>query len=451
VWGFLIMKVFADLHIHSLYSTGTSNKMTLENIDRYGEMKGLNLIGTGDFTHPMWLKELEEKLVELESSQLYKFRKRSSEIRYMITGEISTNFEYEGHIKRIHNLLLVPNFEIARQLIDVLKNYGDLTLNGRPELEISASEFVEIVKSVDQKVEIIPCHIWTSHFSVLGQKGFNSVKECYEDQTENLLALETGLSADPKMCWRIKELDKFPLVSNSDCHSPYPHRLGREANIFEVKKLTYDSVINAIRGKKNAGFEMTVEVPPEYGKYHYTGHRKDRRYLIGGIWKIHEVDVCFHPREALKLNNICPICRRTMTIGVLQRVEELADRPEGYIPPNSTSFIHLIPLTEILMYLENTSSPVVKGIWETYVNLIQHFGNEYNVMLNAPREEIGKIAGPKVAEAIMKVRLGQIRYEPGFDGIYGKIIFETEEYEQKETNKKENKMLKGQTKLTDFS
>ncbi len=442
------MIVYADLHIHSLYSTGTSSKMTLENIDRYGEMKGLNLIGTGDFTHPKWLRELREKLVEVEGTNLYKFKKRKSNVHYMITGEISTNFEYKNVIKRIHNLLLVPNFEIADQLLDVLREYGDLSLNGRPELEITASEFVEIVKSTDQRIEIIPCHIWTSHFSVLGQKGFNSVRECYEDQTKNLLALETGLSADPKMCWRVKELDQFPLVSNSDSHSPYPHRLGREANVLEVKELTFGSIIEAIRRRRREEFKMTIEVPPEYGKYHYTGHRKDRRYLIGGIWRTHEVDVCLHPKEAIKLDNICPICRKTMTIGVLQRVEELANRPEGYTPPNYISFVHLIPLSEILMYVENTSSPVVKKIWEKYVSLVHSFGNEYNVVLNAPREELAKIAGPKVAEAIIKVRFGQVRYEPGFDGVYGKIIFKTEKDKQKDLH---FKGLRGQTKLTDFS
>jgi len=442
------MKVYADLHIHSLYSTGTSNKMTLENIDRYGEMKGLNLIGTGDFTHPKWLKELKEKLIEVEGSNLHRFRKRKSNIHYMITGEISTNFEYENTIKRIHNLLLVPSFEVAEQLIDILKKYGDLSLNGRPELEMTASEFVEVTKSTDQRVEVIPCHIWTSHFSVLGQKGFNSVKECYEDQTKNLLALETGLSADPKMCWRVKELDQFPLVSNSDSHSPYPHRLGREANVLEVKELTFGSIIEAIRRRKKEGFKMTIEVSPEYGKYHYTGHRKDRRYLIGGIWKTHEVDVCLHPKEAIKLHNICPICRKTMTIGVLQRIEELANRPEGYIPPNFISFVHLIPLTEILMYVEKASSLMVKRVWETYVSLVCSFENEYNVMLNVPKEELAKIAGPKTAEAIIKVRLGQVRYEPGFDGVYGKIVFETSKDEQEVL---QFKHLKGQTKLTDFS
>ncbi|MHA1722798.1 MAG: endonuclease Q family protein [Candidatus Baldrarchaeia archaeon] len=441
------MILYADLHIHSLYSTGTSSKMTLENIDRYGEIKGLNLIGTGDFTHPKWLRELREKLVEVEGSNLYKLRRRKSEVRYMITGEISTNFEYGKSVKRIHNLLLVPSFEVAEQLIDVLGEYGDLSLNGRPELEITASEFVEVVKSTDQRVEVIPCHIWTSHFSVLGQKGFNSIRECYEDQTGNLLALETGLSADPKMCWRVKELDQFPLVSNSDSHSPYPHRLGREANVLEVKELTFGSIIEAIRKRKKENFKMTIEVPPEYGKYHYTGHRRDRRFLVSGVWRTHEVDVCFHPREAIKLNSICPICGRTMTIGVLQRVEELADRPEGYMPSNFISFAHLIPLTEILAYIENASSPLVKRVWEKYLSLIHSFGNEYNVMLNAPREELAKVAGPRVAEAIIKVRLGQVRYEPGFDGIYGKIIFEKRDIGQKDTY---SKGVKGQTKLTDF-
>jgi len=268
-----------DFHVHSKYSGGTSKKMDLENLAHYGPLKGLDLIGTGDVTHPNWLAELKEKLTPIEGSKLFSFNSMS----FILTGEVNTIFEYEGKSKQIHQHLLVPSFDAAIQLNDVLSKYGNLSSDGRPDLRMIPAELLEIMKETDKEIECIPAHIWTTYFSVLGARGFNSLEECYQDKIDEIHALETGLSSDLAMNWRISALDKYIFVSNSDCHSPWPWRIGREANVFNLNELTYSNLINAIRNKNIQEFPMTIEVDPAYGKYHYDGHRKGRIYYKDGF------------------------------------------------------------------------------------------------------------------------------------------------------------------------
>jgi len=314
------MRVIADLHIHSKYSRATSQKMNINEITRFAEMKGLNLIGTGDFTHPKWLSELKSSLVEDGDTGVYKpVNAPGSAVRFMITGEVSTIFSWEGRTKKVHHLILTPNIETAEQINERLSRFGDLSADGRPTLEMTAAELVEEVMEVSTMNEVIPAHVWTPWFSVFGAfSGFDSIEDCYEDMSGHIHALETGLSSDPPMNWRLSRLDRYTLVSNSDSHSPYPWRMGREANVFELPRLTYGEVLDAVRRKDPERFLFTIETDPAYGKYHWTGHRK--------------CGVSLPPAEAIKLGNRCPVCGRPLTKGVEQRVEELADRPYGFKP-----------------------------------------------------------------------------------------------------------------------
>ena len=276
---------------------------------------------------------------------------------------------------------------------------------------------------VDDKILIYPAHAWTPWMSCLGSKsGFNSLEECYQDQVNHIFSLETGLSSDPAMNWRVSKLDKFTLLSNSDAHSPSTLRLGREANVFNLKKLSYMEIYEAIKSKDRSRFLFTVETDPNYGKYHYDGHRG--------------CGVRLSPSEAKKLNNICPKCGKPLTVGVLHRVEELADRPEGFIPENAIPFKSLLPLYEIIFFTFD-GKITNKAILEEQNRLISKFSNELNVLLNVPKEELLKVTHKKIAEAIIRVREGKIRYVPGYDGVYGKPIIYSEE-------EKEEKMIKSE-------
>ncbi|MEM5883049.1 MAG: endonuclease Q family protein, partial [Candidatus Aenigmatarchaeota archaeon] len=260
-------------------------------------------------------------------------------------------------------------------------------------------------------VMITSSHIWTPWRSILGSKsGFNSIEECYQDQTKNIFSLETGLSSDPSMNWRLSSLDKFTLVSNSDSHSPHPWRLGREANVFDLEKVTYWKILDATKKKDKKSFLYTIEVDPNYGKYHFDGHRN--------------CSISLHPKDAIKLNNICPKCKRKLTIGVLHRVEELADRPEGFIPKDAIPFKTLLPLYEIISFAWGSGELYSKKVLEEHDKLIEKFGNELNVLLNVPKEELLKVTNEKIADAIIKVREGRVKYIPGYDGVYGSPVFD---------------------------
>ncbi len=401
------MRIIADFHIHSLYSKGTSKDMNLDGISEGARIKGLNLVGTGDFTHPAWLEELEEKLEEVREG-IFSYKG----VYFILTTEVATYFEKDGKIKRIHHVIHAPSFEIVKQVNEALAKFGDLKADGRPILRMTAAELVEVLMEISREIFVYPAHAWTPWVSCLGSfSGFDSVEECYEEQTKHVYALETGLSSDPSMNWRVSSLDKFALLSNSDSHSPRSWRLGREANVFELKKLSYKSLHEAIKKKDSKRFLYTIEVPPEYGKYHFTGHRS--------------CGVCLHPREAMKLGNVCPKCGRKLTVGVLQRVEELADRPEGYVPRKHIPFKRLIPLCEIVAEVYKKSL-LSRRVLEVHDKLVRNFGSELDVLLKTPIEEIAKVAGERVAEVVKLVREERVSFVPGYDGVYGKVILDSD-------------------------
>ncbi len=396
------MRLIADFHIHSKYSRATSASMNVEELARAAKIKGVNLLGTGDFTHPLWLKELKEKL-QSKGGGLFEY----DETTFMLTAEVSNIFEKNGKTRKIHNILFAPSFEVAEQINDALKSKGDLSADGRPTLNMSAGELVEVVLGVSRGCMVVPAHAWTPWFSIFGANfGFDSVEECFEEQAKNIHALETGLSSDPAMNWRLSALDRYALISNSDSHSP--QKIGREANVFEFEpeRLSYESITTAIKDKDKKHFLMSLEFFPEEGKYHYDGHRAHGLSLS--------------PDESRKYNDICPVCRRRLTIGVLHRVEELADRPQGFVPDGAVPFKHLVPLAEIIADAlgRNENTEAVKG---EYGRVVNYFGNEFAVLMDATREELLKATSERVAEGVLRVREGKIKVTPGYDGVYGKI------------------------------
>ena len=397
------MKIIADLQIHSRFSRATSKSLDLNNLEKWGKIKGLNLLGTGDFTHPKWLKELKENLKEdgtgiLTSKSGYKF---------VLQGEISNMFTQDGKGRRIHNLLLAPGFEVVEQINAALLKKGRLDYDGRPIFGFSCIELVEMMKEIDEKIEIIPAHIWTPWFGLLGSKsGFDSVEECFKEKSKHIHAIETGLSSDPEMNWRLSSLDKYTLLSSSDAHAFWPWRLGRECNVFDID-WSYDDLMHAIRTRE--GFVETIEMWPHEGKYHYSGHRS--------------CNVCLSPKESLKLKNICPKCGRKLTVGVAERIEFLADRPDGFVPKNVIPFRNIISLSEVISGTvgEKVES---KKVWDEYYKLTNAFGNEFEVLLNIGEKELKKITSEKIADNLIRNRLQKIPFKPGYDGVYGIPIFD---------------------------
>ncbi len=383
--------------------------MCIEEIARFAEVKGLNLIGTGDFTHPEWLREMQEKLVSDQGTGLYRVDSKGySPVRFMSTTEVCTIFSFENVIKKIHHIILTPSFETAIQINEALSRYGDLTADGRPLLNMTAPQLVEEVIGISRENMVFPAHIWTPWFSVFGAfSGFDSIKECYQDMADHIHALETGLSSDPQMNWRLSRLDQFALVSNSDGHSFWPWRIGREANVFDLPRMSYREVVDAIGSKDPSRFKFTIETDPAYGKYHWTGHRKCNVFLS--------------PQEAQKFGNICPVCLRKLTKGVKQRVEELADRPADFKPDKKPGFMRLIPLSEIIEAVLGAASPYAQAVWKIYNLLVGRFGDEYNVLINASKDAIAEVADSAIADAVVKVRTGKVHVVPGYDGVYGKL------------------------------
>jgi uncharacterized protein (TIGR00375 family) len=284
-----------------------------------------------------------------------------------------------------------------------------LQVDGRPTLNVTPPTLVEEVMEVSIDNMVFPAHAWTPWFSIFGAfSGFDSVEECYQDMTKHINALETGLSSDPPMNWRLSKLDNFTLLSNSDSHSFWPWRIGREANVFELEKPSYKEITESIRLKDKKRFKFTIETDPAYGKYHWTGHRN--------------CNVALSAREARKLANICPVCRRKLTKGVEQRVDELADRAEGFVPTNSIDFVRLQPLSEVISTVLGSDSPAAHKVWNVYNALIEKFGNEYNVLIDASREQLVLVAGEVIADTIVKVRDGKVEVVPGYDGVYGQLV-----------------------------
>lgn len=413
------LRVIADLHIHSCYSRATSKRMHLEEIARFAKIKGLNIVGTGDFTHPEWLDEMQRVLVEDPVTNLYTVSKDdASSVYFMVTTEVSTVFTFRGEVKKIHHVIMVPNIETAIQINDRLANHCDLSVDGRPTLTMTAPHLVEEVMEVSSRNMVLPAHAWTPWFSIFGAfSGFENVADCYQDMAKHIYALETGLSSDPPMNWRISDLDDLTLVSNSDCHSSWPWRIGREANVFELRKPNYLEIFDTIRLKDEKRFKFTIETNPAYGKYHWSGHRN--------------CNVALSPAEAIRLGNICPVCRRKITKGVEQRVEELADRPAGFKPENAKGFVRLLPLSEIIQTILEASSPYTRQVWDIYNQLIKEFGNEYNVAIDVPKKTLSRVVDEKIAEAIVRVRREQVKVVPGYDGVYGKLsVFEENSTEE---------------------
>jgi uncharacterized protein (TIGR00375 family) len=438
------MKVIADLHIHSRFSRACSKSITIKNLEKFARIKGLNLLGTGDFTFPAWLEELKGELSDDGSGIL----KTKTGFRFILQTELSNIYKQDGKQRRIHNIILAPGFEVVEQINEQLLKYGRLDYDGRPIFGFNCVELVEMLKNIDKRIEIIPAHMWTSWFSLFGSKsGFDSVEECFGDQTKHINALETGLSSNPAMNWRLSQLDEYSLVSFSDAHTYFPWRVGREATVFSFKKFSYENVIKALRTKR--GLVETLEFFPEEGKYHFDGHRA--------------CNVCLSPKGSIAKGNRCPKCGRELTIGVLHRVEELADREEGYKPDGAVPFKSLIPLSEIISYRLGIESPYSKKVWEQYNKLIKAFGNELNVLLEVPLEKLKEMVHEKVAEAITKVREGKVKFKPGYDGVYGKPVFGFERDDKEaapEIKEKQMGLLnfeeevglreKRQKKLTDF-
>jgi len=397
------MKIIADFHIHSKYSRATSPRMVLEELDRWAKIKGIKVLGTGDFTHPEWFKNLKEKLEPAERS-LYKLKSGDSKTRFILTGEISCIYSKKGRVRKIHILIFAPNFEIVEKINTHLGWIGNLKADGRPILGLDAKELAKIVLNISQDCLIVPAHIWTPWFSLFGSRsGFDSIEECFEDYSKYIYAGETGLSSDPAMNWRLSALDKITLISNSDAHSP--EKIGREVNVFDTE-LSYSGIIEAIKSKDPQKFLYTIEFFPQEGKYHYDGHRN--------------CNISLSPQESKKYNNICPRCGRPLTIGVLNRVDGLADRPEGFKPEKTIPFKSLIPLVEIIA----DALGVLRGakqVEKEYQNLIKKFDNEFRVLLDVTREELGVVTLSEIAEGIIRVREGKVFIEPGYDGVFGKI------------------------------
>ena len=411
----MLMKMIADLHIHSRFSMATSKEGTPENLDFWARKKGISLIGTGDFTHPVWREELKERLVS-EGNGLYRLRdeyvKEESRkfpgegTRFVVSGEISSIYKKNGKTRKVHNVILLPGLEAADAMAQRLEKIGNIHSDGRPILGLDSHDLLEMMLDVCPEGILIPAHIWTPHFSVLGAKsGFDSVEECFEELAPYIHALVTGLSSDPAMNWRISKLDRYQLVSNSDAHSP--SKLGREANLLDID-CSYEGLYRAIQ--TGEGLEGTVEFFPEEGKYHFDGHRK--------------CGVSLSPVEAERLGGICPVCGKKLTMGVDHRVEQLADRAEGFVKKDGKKYESLVPLPEVISTCMGYSaaSKKVQGCFE---QMIQTLGTEFDILRNVPSEDIKSCAGERIAEGIENVRTGNVKRIPGYDGEYGKIeLFE---------------------------
>jgi uncharacterized protein (TIGR00375 family) len=402
------MKIFADLHIHSKYARGCSKNLDLENLNYYANLKGLNILSTGDFTHPVWLKEISKKLNEAGEG-IFKLKNSKNNILFLLGGEISAIFSRKNKVYRIHFIVLLPRFELVIKLIKKISIYGKLSSDGRPIIGVDIIDFMKILFDIYEEAIFIPAHIWTPWFSLYGSmSGFNSIYDAFNDYVKYVTAVETGLSSSPQMNWRIPELDNISIVSFSDAHSPQPHRLGREATYFEIEKLSYQNIYQAMKNpdEKNK-ILMTIEFFPEEGKYHYDGHR---------LCKIR-----FSPEESKKNNLICPVCGRKITIGVLSRVEELAKRPDDFFDIKRPPFKMAINLLEILSQIYQTQ-PTTKKVFDKYLEIINKFGSELDILMNFyDREKMHK-EEPLLFEALEQINQGNIILEPGYDGEYGKVI-----------------------------
>ena len=413
----------ADLHIHSRYSRATSKECTPEHLDLWARRKGIQIVGTGDFTHPAWREELAEKLTPAEDG-LYvlkdEYRIKDESVRgemiprFVITGEISSIYKKNGKVRKVHSVIILPGLEDAERIANKLEQIGNIHSDGRPILGVDCHDLLEITLELCPSAIYVPAHIWTPHFSMFGAfSGFDTVEECFEDLTPYIHAVETGLSSDPPMNWRVSALDRFQLISNSDAHSPA--KLGREANLLDIP-MSYEGLAQAIQTGK--GLYGTIEFFPEEGKYHMDGHRK--------------CNLCLTPSDTMRYNGMCPVCGRKITIGVSHRVEELADRPEGYVREGAKAFESLVPLSEVIAASRGCSAASKKTEKE-YAHMLSELGAEFEILRTLPLEDIRRVSGTRIAEGIRRLRGGHVERIPGFDGEYGVIrLFSADELENTE-------------------
>jgi uncharacterized protein (TIGR00375 family) len=393
------MEFIADLHIHSRYSRATSQAMEIPQIAQSAQLKGIKLVATGDFTHPGWIRMLKEHLIP-SNSGLFQY----GDTHFILSSEVNNTYTYKGRLRRIHNIIYTPSFEDAERINHFLGRYGNLVADGRPTLTLNSKEMLSGILEIAPDSCLVPAHIWTPWFSLFGaNSGFDSIEECFGDLKTQIPALETGLSSDPPMNWRLSALDPYTLISNSDAHSPA--RLGREANLFNCE-FSYYEILDVLRHKDSKRLLCTLEFFPEEGKYHYDGHRRCQVRLA--------------PKEAMLNNDICPGCGRHLTVGVLHRVELLSDRPEGYIPENAIPYRHLIPLEEIIAEALGTGRDTA-GVHTRYLSLVKVLKGEFHVLLYAPIEEIEHYSDERIALGVERMRQGQVQIKPGYDGLFGEI------------------------------
>jgi uncharacterized protein (TIGR00375 family) len=395
--------------------------MEVETLAQWAKKKGIALLGTGDFTHPTYFAELRAKLEPLGNG-LLKLKKGDQEIRYILTTEVSNMYTQGGKGRRIHTLIFAPSFEVVEAIRSKLGNLGKLSSDGRPIFSFTAKELVKMILDISPDCLTVPAHAWTPWFSIFGaNSGFDSIEECFGEMTPHIHAIETGLSSDPEMNWRLSALDPLTLISNSDAHSP--SRLGREANVFDCE-MNYREITEAIRRKDQRKILFTIEFFPEEGKYHYDGHR--------------QCGVVFAPSQTKASQYLWPHCHKRLTVGVMHRVDELSDRPEGFIPKNAIPSIHLIPLEEIIAEAMGFRMGT-KSVESEYERLVEKGGSEFHILLEATPDELKTYVPERILEGILRMRQGKVSILPGHDGVYGKINLFPE--------KKEGEASKEQLKL----
>ena len=438
------MQQILDLHIHSKYSRACSPLLTLENIEAACRVKGVDIIATGDFTFPEWFSEIKNKLVETASgSGLYKLKTaKDDKIKFILSTEVALIYKDGGKARRIHLVIQAPNLSAAEELNSKLDKNYNIRSDGRPILGMSAPKLMKLCLEIDQKFLIYPAHAWTPWFSVFGSKsGFDKMEDCFHEFAKDVYALETGLSSDPEMNWRLSASDPLTILSSSDAHS-LPN-IARETNVFEMENITYGEIYDIIKNKiifkeadvihtlskndraaKNKiGVRYTIEFYPEEGMYHYDGHR--------------EHNVSFTPEQTKKLKGICPVCKKPLTVGVLSRVEELADRPLGSRPEGAAPFKKLVELDKIIAEALDIKSRSSNKVQMEYNSLIKQGNNELNILLNISLNDLNKMTSPAIAEGVKRVRSGELIIKPGFDGQYGEVKI----FDEKEKRKNNQKTL----------
>lgn len=392
------MKYYADFHLHSRYSRATSKKLDLEHISRAAKSKGINLMGTSDFTNPAWLYELENNLKPVREG-IYSY----NDVDFILTTEVNNIYTRHGSTKKIHSLIILPDFKTVKKFNKQIRKFGNLESGGRPNLSLNLEKLAEILFSIYPEALLIPAHLWTPWFGIFGSKsGINSLEEAFGDYSDQIFAMETGLSSDPPMNWMLSDLDGITLISNSDAHSP--ENIGREANCFS-KPIDYPELREILKTQDTSRFLFTVEFFPEEGKYHYDGHRK--------------CNISMHPEEAMKNDNICPVCGKPLTLGVLHRVLSQSDR-EGPLEEGRVGYRRLIPLCEIISNCLSVGKKT-RTVRKVYNKVTSYFGNELRMLLDIPPDELESGMHPDTAHSIIKVREEELNIEPGYDGVYGNI------------------------------